>query len=82
MLSIVLTEIEAMISRLSPQEQLWLLEKLARHLREGAKGNYSPEQADFKNQLLMMANDPEIKAEMKKINHEFAETETDGLETV
>jgi hypothetical protein len=80
MLSIVLSEIETMINRLSRQEQLWLIEKLARRLRDDSMETHLPPTADFKSQLVLMANDPEVQAELRKIDQEFALTETDGLE--
>ena len=80
MSSLVLHEIEKIIDRLSHEEQLWLIEQLAHRLREGAMKNNLPEQTNFKNQLMAMANDPEVQAELQKINQEFAVTEADGLE--
>jgi len=38
------------------------------------------EQATFETQLAAMAKDPEIRAELQKIDREFAVTEADGLE--
>ena len=63
-----LLEIERAINRLSAREKLWLLERIARQLQE-------PNETE----LLKMASDPEIQAEMVAINHEFALTEMDGL---
>ncbi len=80
MLSIVLTEIENMIDRLSRQEQLWLIEKLARRLREDSKNSSSLAHVDFNSQLIMMANDSQVQAELQKIEQEFSVTESDGLE--
>ncbi|MDZ7288453.1 MAG: hypothetical protein ONB44_00800 [candidate division KSB1 bacterium] len=80
MISIVLLEIENMIDRLSRQEQLWLIEKLARRLREDSINNNPPGRVDFHSQLMMMANDPEVQAELRKIEQEFSVTEADGLE--
>ncbi|NJN91649.1 MAG: hypothetical protein HC878_15660 [Leptolyngbyaceae cyanobacterium SL_5_14] len=65
-----LLEIERAIAGLSTREKLWLLERVARQLRE-------PDEAE----LLKMANDPEIQAEMTAINQEFALTEMDGLQS-
>jgi hypothetical protein len=80
MSSLALNEIEKIIDRLSRKEQLWLIEQLAHRLREGSMENNLPEQTLFKNQLAAMANDPEVQAELQKINQEFAVTEADGLE--
>ncbi len=80
MSSLTLNEIEKMIDRLSHKEQLWLIEQLAHRLREGSMENNLPEQTLFKNQLTAMANDPEVQAELQKINQEFAVTEADGLD--
>ena len=63
-----LLEIERAINRLSAREKLWLLERIARQLQE-------PDETE----LLEMASDPEIRAEMVAINQEFASTEMDGL---
>ena len=79
MLSMILTEIEERIDHLSRKEQLWLIEQLARRLREGSAKEYAKEKDFFKNQLAVMANDPEVQTELQKINHEFAATEADGL---
>jgi len=39
------------------------------------------EQATFESQLAAMATDPQIRAELQKIDREFAVTEADGLES-
>jgi hypothetical protein len=79
MLSIVLSEIEEKINRLSLQERLWLIEKLVRRLREDANSSASTAARDLILQLTAMANDPEVRAEMQKIEQEFEPTESDGL---
>ncbi|MEA1945510.1 MAG: hypothetical protein U9N07_09335 [Euryarchaeota archaeon] len=79
MSSTVLSQIESTISRLSHDEQLWLIEQLAHHLREVESDTVK--QAAFESQLAEMAMDPEIRAELQEINREFAVTETDGLES-
>lgn len=79
MLAIILNEIEQKISCLSHEEQLWLIERLVRQLREGAKNNKSSKPDFFDAQIAAMANDPEIQAELRQINEEFAITEVDGL---
>ncbi len=79
MLTIMLTEIEEKITHLTRQEKLWLIERLARHLREDADANTQPASNDFARHLAAMASDPEIRAELDKIEQEFVQTETDGL---
>ena len=81
MLSPVLSQIEKTISHLSREKQLWLIEQLAHRLREDSMKSKIVEQAAFESQLAAMAMDPEIRAELKKIEREFAVTELDGLES-
>jgi len=78
MLAIILNEIEQKVSQLPHNEQLWLIERLVRRLREGANNNFSKPDF-FDAQLTAMANDPEIQAELRQIDEEFAITEADGL---
>jgi len=70
MVSHHLLEIERAISRLSSQEKRWLLEQITRQLREADEA-----------ELIEMATDPEIQAEVTAIDQEFALTEMDGLLT-
>lgn len=65
-----LLQIERAIHQLSAKEKLWLLERIARQLRE-------PNEAE----LSAMASDPEIQAEIGAINQEFTLTEMDGLQS-
>jgi hypothetical protein len=58
----ILSEIEAKIYKLSLAKQLWLLERLAQHIRHTIS-----DQADIEAQLQAMANDPEIQAELRLI---------------
>lgn len=69
-----MSQIEKDVSRLSLDEQLWLLECLARQLRENLMG-----QDSLGAQLAAMAADPEIQNELRKIELEFVVTEEDGL---
>ncbi|ODS31593.1 MAG: hypothetical protein SCARUB_03284 [Candidatus Scalindua rubra] len=78
MSSSVLSEIENKINQLSREEQLCLIEQLAHSLRESTL----KDQSILENQLVAMASDPEIQSELKKIDEEFALTESDGLEKV
>lgn len=69
----VLADIESQIAQLSQAEQILLIEKLAQCLRTG-------DQTAWEDDLAAMAADPEIQAELRQINQEFAGTEQDGLE--
>lgn len=69
-----LTQLEESISKLPLTEQLWLIERLAQHIR------YAMAQETPEAQLVAMANDPEIQQELRLIEEEFAVAETDGLE--
>ncbi len=73
----VLSQIEENIYELSLDEQLWLIKRLAQHIRNAIviKDNIEP-------QLMAMANDPEIQNELQIIAEEFAITEADGLEAL
>lgn len=80
MVSLTLLEIERSIYALPPEEQLWLLERIARHLREQTNSTTQPSNHQNRlEELSAMACDPDIKAELVAINKEFAMTEMDGL---
>lgn len=80
MISLTLLEIERSIRALSLEEQLWLLERIARQVRE--KQHIANKFADdIPKELAAMASDPDIQAEITAINEEFAVAEIDGLET-
>jgi hypothetical protein len=72
----VLDEIEKRIDKLTPDEQLYLIEQLARKVR-GSRPKRRPLR---KENLAAMAADPQILAELRKIDEEFRGTEADGLE--
>ena len=72
-----LAQLEEQINRLSLDEQLWLIEKLAQRIRQNMA-----EQNTQDDLLAAMANDPEIQRELKLINEEFASVELDGLEDI
>ena len=74
----VLSQMEKTISLLSGKEQLWLIEQLVHHLREDLIKS-SIGQSAFESQLAAMAMDTEIRAELQKIDQEFAVAEVDGL---
>lgn len=73
----VLAQIEERITQLPVDEQLWLIERVAQRLRESMR-----KQQAFDAQLVAMAADPDIQHELHQIDEEFAETESDGLETL
>lgn len=81
MISLTLLEIERSIRTLSLEEQLWLLERIARQVRE--RQYIANKFADEKisTELAVMASDPDIQVEITAINKEFAVSEIDGLET-
>ena len=54
------------IDALNLTEQLWLLEHIAHQIR-------------IRNELAVMAQDPQIQAELSQIQQEFALTDFDGL---
>jgi hypothetical protein len=55
-----LSQIEDTIYELSLDEQLWLIERLAQHIR-----NAIAVQSNIEAQLTAMANDPEIQNELQ-----------------
>ncbi|MEH1976525.1 MAG: hypothetical protein V7L02_25565 [Nostoc sp.] len=76
MISPNLLEIERSVLALSVEEQLWLLESIARQIRES---EYIKDKlAEVKNleeQLEVTANEPTISTEIAAINDEFAISE-------
>lgn len=81
MMSQKLLEIERSIRALSLKEQLWLLERIARQVRERTNTDeLSANIEDLEEQLAMMASDLEIQTELETTNREFAVAENDGLE--
>ena len=70
-----LEKIEAQILQLGLNEQLELIEFLARRVRENAQ----KPSGNLENELSEMANDPEIQRELREIENEFAGTLLDGL---
>jgi hypothetical protein len=69
-------EIERQFAQLSPQTQLSLLERLVHRVRSGLGGS----QTSWETELSAMAADPEVQAELRRIQEEFGSTEGDGLE--
>ncbi|MCL1464705.1 hypothetical protein [Argonema galeatum] len=81
MISPNLQEIEHSIRALSLEEQLWLLERIARQVRERTHTKDKFADAKYmKEQLAAMARDPNIQSEIAAIKEEFAVAEMDGLE--
>ncbi|QHG18863.1 hypothetical protein [Nostoc sp. ATCC 53789] len=76
MISLNLLEIERSIRALSVEEQLWLLESIARQIRES---EYTKDKfADVTNQeekQELMVDEPKISTEIAAINDEFAISE-------
>jgi len=77
MMSAELVRLEAAIDLLPFSDQLWLMERLARRIRE--RSEHAPDSRD--RELEEMANDPAIQRELREIEAEFALTESDGLES-
>ena len=76
MYTTALSQIEKGIGKLSLDEQLLLMERLAQQIRERA----ALEIHRIGDDLLAMANDPEIQRELREIETEFAYVAGDGLE--
>lgn len=72
----ILSEMENNISKLSLKEQLWLMERLVQRIR----ANTAYLENQFEDDLVAMANDPQIQDELKKISEEFAYADADGLD--
>ncbi len=79
MSSPALAEIESRLPMLSRDEQLRLIERLAKGLQDGNQAR-SESLARFERSVEAMAGDPQIQAEIKAISEEFAGSEMDGLE--
>jgi hypothetical protein len=65
-----LADLQSRIEQLSMKDQLLLIERLINRLRR---------ESEIDN-LAEMAHDPQIQAELKRIDDEFRGTELDGLE--
>lgn len=77
-MSEALLELESEIRELSRQEQLWLVERIIRALREDEMREHAVWEAD----LAAMAADPAIQKEIREIEQEYSVTEKDGLENL
>jgi hypothetical protein len=69
-----LARIEKQVTQLPPQEQLWLMERIA-HRLQGSSGRHFADESD----LAAMAADPEIRRELRAIDEDFRAAEGDGL---
>jgi hypothetical protein len=67
----VLSELERQITQLSAEEQLWLIERVARRLRRPTL----EDQAALESELAAMAADPEIQHELRSIEKDFRSME-------
>ncbi len=74
--------IEADIRQLPLADQLYLMERLARRIREQAVPSSSepPSETEKERLIAAMAQDPDVQRELRSINAEFAGTEWDGLD--
>ena len=70
------SEIENEFARLSPEDQLTLLERLVHRARVAVTARPDTWEAE----LSAMAGDPEMQRELSRINTEFRSAEGDGLE--
>lgn len=64
---ISVSQIEKNISMLPRKDQLFLIERIIRRLRQKERA----EEENIEKQLTLMASDPNIQEELKKINGEF-----------
>jgi hypothetical protein len=64
----ILSQMEDRISRLSLDEQIWLMERLVQRIKENTVNRRS----QFENDLIAMANDPEVQRELREIEKAFA----------
>lgn len=72
----ILSEMESSIGKLTLKEQLWLMERLVQRIR----ANTVQLENQFEDDLVVMANDPQIQEELQKISEEFAYADADGLD--
>lgn len=72
----ILRQIENSFSELSSSEQLRLIERLVHRLQNQSHVSAS----NVEEQLTLMAADPEIQNELRRIGQEFSPAEADGLE--
>ncbi|MEK6325545.1 MAG: hypothetical protein AABN33_28215 [Acidobacteriota bacterium] len=73
----VLTQLEDGFKQLSTSEQLWLIERLVHHVHEATLKQSN----DVDEELALMATDPQIQNELRRIEQESSYADADGLET-
>jgi len=73
----VLVQLEDGFKQLSITEQLWLIERLVHHVHEATLRQSN----DIDQELALMATDPQIQNELRRIEQEFSYAEADGLES-
>ncbi|MEK6288522.1 MAG: hypothetical protein AABO57_22625 [Acidobacteriota bacterium] len=76
----VLTQIEDCFKQLSTSEQLWLIERLVHHVHEATLKQSNDVDRELAL-MALMATDPQIQNELRRIEQEFSYAEADGLET-
>jgi hypothetical protein len=72
----VLSQLEDGFKQLSTSEQLSLIERLVHHVHEATL----QQRNDVDEELALMAADPQIQRELRRIEQEFSYAEADGLE--
>jgi len=75
MTNVHLDYLETEIRALPLSDQLWLLERMVRQMRNKATAVRNGRSSD----VAVMAADPEIQRELREIEAEFAGSEGDGL---
>jgi hypothetical protein len=70
-----LAQIERVVQKLSAEERLWLIERLAHGMRQ----NTTRKGPELEAALAAMAADQEMQQELEQIAQEFAGSEADGL---
>jgi hypothetical protein len=73
----VLTQLEDGFKQLSMTEQLWLIERLIHHVHQATLKQSN----DVDRKLALMAADPQIRNEFRRIEQESSYAEGDRLET-
>ena len=75
MSTLTVDQIDQSLATLTLRDQLFLMERLARSIRENTL-----ESTQFEDALEAMSQDPAIQRELAIIDHEFLITELDGLD--
>ena len=75
MSTLTVDQIDQSLATLTLRDQLFLMERLARSIRQNTL-----ESTQFEDALEAMAQDPAIQRELATIDHEFLITELDGLD--